>query len=178
MDIKNNLKDLSLSIEKFLNALLHYETAEFQAQHDPESWSIGHMYGHLIHGTRNYHLSQLKECMQSSENHNQSLSEDGIKILKANAFPPIRIKVPAGSNSGYQPPQMTITDAQAEMQKLLDELKTVAAQLENVASGKTQHIRFGYLDAAEWFQLIAIHFHHHFLQLNRLHDFLGKKISL
>lgn len=40
-------------------------------------------------------------------------------------------------------------------------------------NGKTKHPGFGYLNAAEWVQVIDMHFRHHLRQKRRLEEFLN-----
>jgi hypothetical protein len=82
--------------------------------------------------------------------------------------------VPASQQ--YTPPQPksreAVRESYANLQTAMSETATA---IENATvKGKSEHPAFGFVSAAEWFQMIEMHFRHHLRQKGRLDKFLGK----
>lgn len=172
MDNKKTLQNALENIEIWEKELKKYTISQLTKKENSESWSIGQLYIHLINGTFNYHLQQLNQCIHSSENKSKTKNFKGFmayNILKG--FPPIKIKVPASKTYTPNQPQdkQELVDG---FYKLKQEMKNAYENLKKDKKGKTAHPGFSYLNAAEWFRLIPMHFKHHLRQKKRIDEFL------
>lgn len=151
-----------------------YDVTQLTQKENSESWSIGQLYKHLIDGTLNFHLQQVKKCINSDENKSKKKNFKGFltyNILKG--FPPIKIKVPASET--YTPKQaQNIEELKNGFQKLKQEMRNTFENFEKDKKGKIEHPGLSYLNASEWFRLIPMHFKHHLRQKENIDIFLGK----
>ncbi|MDF9536838.1 DinB family protein, partial [Bacillus cereus] len=91
-------------------------------------------------------------------------------VYKLGAFPDIQIKVP--NHPGYTPENPSNKeDIQKQLLELITIVKDIEPTLSSIPSDcKVEHPGLGYLHAAEWFQLISMHFAHHLRQKERLEN--------
>lgn len=157
--------------------LEQYTPEELGQKPDPGSWSMGQVYNHLVRSTLGFHLNQVNTCLASEENRKKGKNFKGFltyNVMKS--FPPIKIKVPPSETytpkqpSGKKELEEGLVLMKQRMKETMDLLQT------NRKSGKSLHPAFGYLNADEWFQLVAMHLKHHLRQKARLDGFLGKRI--
>jgi hypothetical protein len=92
----------------------------------------------------------------------------GEKVYIMGAFPPIQIKIP--NRPGYTPENPSSKEEiQERFLKLITAVKNIEPILASIPNDcKVEHPGLGYLNAAEWFQLISMHFSHHLCQKERL----------
>jgi len=173
MDLASIQADFDQSLEIWLKALHRYRDPELSAALEPEGWTIGQVYNHLITSTQRYHIKQVELCLENHAPQQQGKTEQGEAIFAANAFPPIRIHVPPSPQ--YTPEQPTgraVLIAELEEMSML--MGMIIHQVKQApASGKVEHVSLGYLDAREWLQLIAMHWRHHLRQKARLDGLLA-----
>ncbi len=152
--------------------LENYSEEQFTRKPSLESWSIGQVYEHLVNGALNFHVKQIELCLINDENKQEKKTFIGKLMFFMNSFPPIRIKVPP--SPAYTPKQPENKGKiGAGMRLLQKKLQDLSAEIDNaVHFGKTKHPNLGYLGAKEWYQLIVMHFRHHFLQKKRIDLFL------
>jgi hypothetical protein len=129
---------------------------------------MGQMYGHLVVGTRFYHLKQIAECLDQRGTINGKKKLPGTLSFLFGSFPPIRVKVPPSET--YTPKQPESIEAiKFGLESLVVAVREAAQKVSSSTSRhKTLHPAFGYLDAREWFELIEMHFRHHLRQQRRL----------
>lgn len=158
----------------YASELEHYSDEDFSKKPADDAWSIGQMYQHLIKGTTFFHAKFIEKALESNADSQEGKTMAGKVSFFINAFPPIKIKVPATPE--YTPPQPKSKQAVADdLQKLKILLKDLGEQIDASTSiGKTKHPAFGYLTAIEWYKMIDMHFRHHLRQKKRLDQFLGK----
>jgi hypothetical protein len=158
--------------ETWEKALDTYSEADFLRKPSDEAWSIGQVYVHLTGSAKFFHLKNVSSCIQNEENVNATKTMPGRISYFLGGMPPIKIKVPASPE--YTPPQpkniAEVKEYMAALKLVMAETTTKLAQ--NQSKGKSKHPAFGYLNAAEWFQLIEMHFRHHLHQKSRLDKFL------
>lgn len=155
--------------------LAGYTEEEFARKPGPAEWSAGQLYYHLTRGTENFHLHQIQKCI----NRNQA-ERGGKKTGKGRVslffgrFPPIRISVPPSER--YTPKQPDLARMEEALIRLADSLQRISEAVSaSDPEMKAEHPAFGFLNAAEWYHLISMHFDHHLSQRKRLNRFLGKK---
>lgn len=171
----NNKKTLSnfLKIVEILEKEFEkYDFNQLTKKENQENWSMGQLYKHLIDGTLNFHLLQVNQCINSTENKSKKKDFKGFMAYNIlNGFLPIKIKVPASET--YTPKQPnSVSEIKDGFHKLKKEMKNTFKNLENDENGKTSHPRFSYLNAFEWDHLIPMHFKHHLRQKKRIVEFL------
>ena len=151
----------------YMEELEKYSIEQFRIKPSAEEWSLGQMYNHLIASTY-MQLDAIAKCRTVVPSATNKKTDMGEKVYKLGAFPNIQIKVP--NHPGYTPENLSNKE---ELQKRILELITVVKDIEPTLSSipsdcKVEHPGLGYLNAAEWFQLISMHFAHHLRQKGRL----------
>ncbi|HEF1902583.1 TPA: DinB family protein [Bacillus cereus] len=151
----------------YIEELEKYSIEQFRMKPSSEEWSLGQMYNHLIASTY-MQLDAITKCKTETPSITNKKTDMGEKIYKLGAFPDIQIKVPG--HSGYTPENPA---NKKEVQKQFLELITIVKNTEPTLPStadvcKVEHPGLGYLNAAEWFQLISMHFAHHLRQKERL----------
>ncbi|RWS42040.1 DinB family protein [Bacillus mycoides] len=151
----------------YLEELEKYSLEQFRTKPSAEEWSLGQMYNHLIASTY-MQLDAIAKCKTETPSVTSTKTDMGEKIYKLGAFPDIQIKVPG--HPGYTPENpANKEDVQKQFLELITIVKNTEPTLHSIASDcKVEHPGFGYLNAAEWFQLISMHFAHHLRQKERL----------
>jgi hypothetical protein len=173
MDLATIQADFDQSLDTWRQALYHYRDAELRAQLEPEGWTLGQVYAHLITSTQHHHIKQVERCLSHPADPTLEKTEQGKAIFAANAFPPRRVHVPPSPTyTPEQPSGRAVLIAQMEELGML--LGMITHQVKQAAaSGKTAHPSLGYLDAGEWLQVIAMHWRHHLRQKARLDGLLA-----
>ena len=174
MKNKKTYNDFLQILSVWENELDKYNLEQLLQKENNEIWSLGQLYNHLIEGTLNYHIPQIKECVSSGKNTSKKKNFKGFMVFNLlHAFPPIKIKVPP--SDFYTPKQpKDVQSLKKGFDNLKQEMKTVLELLKNDKKGKTAHPGFSYLNAQEWFQLIPMHFKHHIKQKKYLDLLLNK----
>lgn len=153
----------------YIDELERYSIEQFRMKPSYEEWSLGQMYNHLISATR-MQLDAITKCRTELPSVTNKKTDMGEKVYMMGAFPDIKIKLP--DHPGYTPENPANKE---DVQKQLLELITVVKDIEPTLSSiprdcKVEHPGLGYLHAAEWFQLIFMHFAHHLRQKERLEN--------
>jgi len=174
MNNKKTLQNFLENVEIWGKELGKYNINQLTQKESPENWSMGQLYKHLIDGTINYHLQQVNQCANSSENKSKKKNFKGFMAYNIlNGFPPIKIKVPASET--YTPKQpKNKQELEYGFQKLKQEMNNTFENLKKDRKGKTAHPGFSYLNASEWYRLIPMHFKHHLRQKENIDNFLNK----
>lgn len=146
----------------YLKELDYYGKYQFQKHPLEGQWSIGQLYDHLIHGTHQFHLEQVKNCLE--EKNGQIGGKKNFKgklVFKFNKF---IIKVKGLNGPEYKPSQPeSPAKIKDDLYKFLKVMNKTAREIDEVKTLNytTSHPTLGMLNALEWFQLIEIHFRHH-----------------
>lgn len=174
MNIQKHLSQFEKVWAIYNDALNMYSDEEFALKPADDEWSIGQMYQHLIGSLHLFHAKQVEACLASNENEDKSKTMPGRISYFLGSMPPIKIKVPASPQ--YTPPQpASVQNIKEKMPVALEKVRELAQRLQTETSkGKTKHPAFGYVNAAEWFAMIDMHYRHHLRQKGRLDKFLGK----
>ena len=175
-----NLKRIEKKFESlaqiWLQAIDTYTEEQFVHVPAEGSWSIGQLYNHLINSAKNLNLKNIALC---DEGKGTTIS-GGKKVPGAVTYffgriPPVRIKVPPSPT--YTPKQPAnkaeVKENFIEVIRLVKESRGKAEKALPII--KVAHPAFGFLNAAEWFQLLEMHYRHHLRQKKRLDLFLGVK---
>ncbi|PGO34310.1 hypothetical protein CN984_03330 [Bacillus cereus] len=151
----------------YIEELEKYSIEQFRMKPSSEEWSLGQMYNHLISATC-MQLDAITKCKTETPSVANKKTDIGEKVYMIGAFPDIKIKLP--DHPGYTPENPANKEG---VQKHLLELITIVRKIEPTLPSipsdcKVKHPGLGYLNAAEWFQLISMHFAHHLRQKDRL----------
>lgn len=168
-----------IAVEKHIHSWLieleNLTDQELSVKRDNETWSLSQLHSHLFRGTQNFHLMHVRNCLNSQTESKGNKTFKGRVTFLLGQFPPVRIKVPPTKE--YTPVELTKAELLDQAHKLLtaiDELKPVFSGAAH--SGKTPHPAFGYLNAAEWLGIIAMHFQHHVRQRNELRQWAKENL--
>lgn len=155
----------------YLDQLKEFSMEQLLHKTDETDWSIGQMYAHLVQSALNMQLRNVELCRGATDPAVKTdgvKSEDGAAIFKLGGFPPVRIQVPPTAQYTPRQPESKeelangLKQVEAKMKELAEVLPDIPA-LHTVA-----HPRLGCLNAAEWFELVDMHYRHHLRQLERL----------
>ncbi|CAI6077502.1 hypothetical protein PAECIP112173_02486 [Paenibacillus sp. JJ-100] len=170
------LQSFETTMERYMAELNELDMNELLQKENEEEWSIGQMYVHLIQSALFMQLRNIERCLANDEqtvHADTEKTELGSQIFELGQFPPIRVKLPASPQYIPQPPESKQQLFEG-LQQVLEQMRSKAAVLDEVTIGrKVLHPSMGALNAQEWFELIAMHYRHHFLQLDRLKLNLG-----
>jgi hypothetical protein len=130
------------------------------------------MYNHLLDTAFFMQLKAIEACSLGQGTIGTEKSEASRHIFAAGEFPPIQIKIPASAQ--YTPSNLIDKDEiKQRMLLLIEKMREAEAALPSISSEQRyEHPRLGYLQATEWFQLVAMHFLHHLRQKERLDQFI------
>ncbi|QRG68658.1 DinB family protein [Brevibacillus choshinensis] len=168
MNTKELLQRFEESTARYIEELSRFTMEELRRQPSPSEWSIGQMYVHLYQSALYMQLANIAKCQSGSDVTTGEKSEIGRDVFAKGELPPIRVQVP---------PSPEYTPAQPESkEQILEGLNAVVARVQEVEpqlqaispEHKIAHPAFGLCNAQEWFQLIEMHYRHHFRQLDRL----------
>lgn len=156
----------------YMEELEKYSTEQFRIKPSAEEWSLGQMYNHLIASTY-MQLDAIAKCRTVVPSATNKKTDTGERVYKLGAFPNIQIKVP--NHPGYTPENPSNKEEiQKRILKLITVVKDIEPTLSSIPSDcKVEHPGLGYLNAAEWFQLISMHFAHHLRQKDRLENVIS-----
>jgi DinB superfamily len=177
MALKEIYSDFKTSFDQFNDGLNHYSEEDLKKKKDDDVWSLGQMYNHLLNGTRNFHFRMIEKCLSDNENSDDQKSAAGERSFRENLFSAGEVKVPPSPQyTPTQPP--SIAEVKQRLTQLDADMKTWMPKIESSANkGKMKHFAFGYLSAAEWYKLIAMHFRHHLRQKEKLEKQLNERLA-
>jgi len=159
------LTDFTTTIRQWIAWLDNYSLAKLTQQPQPNSWSLGQVYVHII-GDTSYYIGQVKIALQDRDNLDKQMHDDARVMLANNSFPDRQLQTPSDADL---PQPVSKEELQAGLSALLQEVDTIMATGQFLpATGKAPHPGFGYLSALEWLQLAAMHLRHHFRQKARI----------
>lgn len=181
MNTQTILQQFEQEVERYTQALEPYSIEQLTLQPDPQQWSLGQMYNHLIQSAQRMHLANIDTCIKRQQA-GEAITETTYKthagehIIAMGSFPPIRVQVPASPM--YTPTQ---PHNKAELIEGLEQVRLRMRAIEPLLATTdpqytVAHPRFGQLNATEWFAIIEMHYRHHWLQKDRLDQFLGMTV--
>jgi hypothetical protein len=173
MNLLMLIDHFNITIDGWIDALDHYSFSELLFKPDPDNWSLGQVYMHLLNETQ-YYISQIEYCLSHEENAKEKMKDAGAVMFANNSFPDERIKGDPGITSKIGQPASKEQLIQG-MLALKDEMnKNWTLIVRNENNGKTRHPGLGYFNAIEWFQFAEMHLRHHFRQKIKIDKLLRK----
>lgn len=175
MNTKEILSRFEETAEVYMRDLEGLSMEQLTWKPQDDQWSLGQMYMHLIQSALYMQLRNVETCRNAEieANTENGKSEAGEAVFALGSFPPVAIQVP---------PSPEYTPLQPESkEQIRSGLKAVIAKMrelepllaEHTGQGTFAHPRLGSLNAHEWYQLVEMHYRHHFLQKTRLENFLA-----
>jgi hypothetical protein len=162
MDAEKVYKSFVEKAKYYLKDLDYYGRFQFSKHPLEGKWSIGQLYDHLIHGTSQFHLKEVRNCIEKKNGQaGGKKTWKGTIVFKLKSFP---FKVKGLNSEGYKPTQPDSPEkVKDELYKFLKVMNRTAKELESAApyEYKTKHPTLGMLNALEWFELIDIHYGYH-----------------
>ncbi|MFM9951540.1 MAG: hypothetical protein ACKV1O_26640 [Saprospiraceae bacterium] len=98
-----HLAKLNETLNIWITALQDYDFNTLVTKPDPETWSLGQVFLHLISET-NYYIGQIEYCLTHHENSSEQMAENGLLMFANNEFPDERIKNDAPSAQNIPQP--------------------------------------------------------------------------
>ena len=166
------IQQFNTTIDQWIACLDNYTLEQLCKHPDPDSWSLGQVYIHIIDDTT-FHIEQAhKALMSDAENSERTMHKNARVLFAQNAFPDMQFTNPSNS-LGLRQPQ-----SKEELQEALLNIKNKVNSLYagtdiSASNGKTEHPGLGFFNAAEWLLFTEIHMRHHFRQKKRIDDNLS-----
>jgi len=159
------------TIDIWINELHRYNFTQLCTKPNPNSWSLGQVYMHVISQT-SYYIEQIAVCVSTNDHWAEEASPGAKKMFLANAFPNELIE---GPPSNADTPQPTSKEQLAiDLIALKSKMGVVVATMEkSIYHGKTRHPGLHYFSASDWLQFTDMHLRHHLRQKERVDAFLG-----
>lgn len=158
------------TIDKWIGWLDNYTLEMLCQQPQPDSWSLGQVYVHIIDDTT-WFVEQMRTCLLTNTNSEKEMHEMARVMFRNNEFPDTQLTGPSTGVSMRQP------ENKEELEQALTSIKDKANNLyfasdPSMSTGKTQHPGFHFFSALEWLQFAEMHMRHHFRQKKRIDDIL------
>lgn len=156
-------------IKAYKSALERYTPEQLQYKPGPEEWSIGQMYSHVIMSSLFFFADHTEKCLAGHKTSAGDKTRNGKIVFFFNSFPPMRFKMP--KRIAVEPHQPK------NLQEIREGLDNLLARVDEVKKKfdagfdpqkKRENPIFGWLNAAEWWQLMEMHFRHHLRQKARI----------
>ena len=169
-ELINLNQDFNNTLDIWVDALDRYGWRELLTAPSPKGWSLGQVYVHIILETT-FYLKQMMICASGETFATESMSDEGKKMFRNNAFPDAILEGPPSNDDVAQP------ESKEYLRGRLIDLKTEAGRLTGMlqtghSHGKTKHPGLNYLSGREWLQFADMHLRHHFRQKSRIDSFL------
>lgn len=164
-------EELEKSISVWIAALDDYTIDKLLLKPDPESWSMGQVFMHLIEETR-YYMGEIETCLLNGENANGEMIDEAKQTFANNEFPNVRV-IGDPLIAAQVPQPVSISQLKTDWQSLKHDILQLAKRATASGSkGKTRHPGLGYFSALEWLQYAEMHLRHHLRQKKRLDETL------
>ncbi len=172
MNNEKALQDFKKVLKLWQEELPRYSPEQLQARPDERSWSMGQLYNHLIDSALNFHLKEVDKCLSSMENSTRKKNFKGFVICNIlNGFPPVKITVPPSESYTPKQPE-SMEELREGLEKVAKAMEETLPRLSQEKTGKTAHPAMAFLNAAEWYKLVEMHYRHHLRQKESLDRFL------
>ncbi|MEQ9102197.1 MAG: DinB family protein [Imperialibacter sp.] len=159
------------TINYWLDELNRYEFEQMLEKPQPEKWSLGQVYMHLIDAT-GFFLSQVEACLQTNDHAEGEMSEVAKAMFANDEFPDKMIEGPPSNAATPQPASKE--EIVREFEKLKERILALGHS-NSTKKGKTKHPGHQYFNADEWLQYAHMHFRHHERQKGRIESSLEAK---
>ncbi len=171
-EIFRNFEDVAST---WIQELERYTPEQFLRKPSLEEWSIGQVYRHLLQSANDMQLRNMEECLAGNGTPSTAGRTPAAEsIFATGSLPPIQIKVPP---SPYYTPRQpeSLQSVRREMEHLIDVMRSASERVPGHDPTMTiAHPALGPLNAGEWYWMVAMHFHHHLRQKERLDAWLAE----
>lgn len=139
---------------------------------DNIEWSISELYDHLLKVANTYQLYHFRRCLQAPLLKKGGKNLLGTIIFDWHYLPFFKLQFetfPSSIRGNFAPENKPKELILEEFHEFIRAVKNMKPLLEkSKPDNKQHHPMFGWLNAAEWFYLIEIHFRHHERQKKKL----------
>lgn len=170
MDFKKVEAQTIAIISIWENEIDRYSMEQLLQKPSANSWSLGQVYIHLWMAAKGFFFKNIQRIADGDEKVKMNGRKNfaGYLVFTFGMMPSIKIEMPG--SVAVQPNQ---PESKEQLHKRMNEVKQLvrenAARINQLNPHATvKHPFLGYLTAAEWLQLCAIHFKHHLKQKNRI----------
>jgi hypothetical protein len=164
------IQKFNQTLDLWIKELDRYDYLQLCLKPDPDSWSMGQVYTHLLDDT-GFFIRQIELCLGSNENASGQMTEMGRQLFEADGFPDMQLIGPPDSEAPPQP--LSKVKLQEEFLTLKALVNYIGEKVSDSNSmGKALHPGFQYFSAWEWFQFAEMHLRHHLRQKQRIDAFL------
>lgn len=169
LSVNEVYENLEKVVNQCISSLDEYTDEKFALKRDAETWSLGQMYEHLVLTSNFFFMANVVRCLEQRKGQiGGEKNEWGEKQFKYGGFPPRKFKIPEVLQ-GPEPVAKSREEYKSLLGKVLEDAqKLVGPILQNNGEYKTLHPPFGFLNAAEWFCMMEMHFRHHLRQKEEL----------
>lgn len=157
------------TIEIWIVSLDDYTLEMLCRRPQPDSWSLGQVYVHIINDTQ-YFVEQMKACLLNNNANSEKEMHKHAKVMFGNnAFPDMLLANPFNSLDLRQP--QSKDELLQSLSFIKNEVNTLYATFDfNKSTGKTEHPGLRFFNASEWLQFAEMHMRHHLRQKKRIDD--------
>ncbi len=166
------LADFYTTIDYWIIALDNYSFGQLTYKYQPDKWSMGQLFIHLIDSTE-FFLESVVSCINNPKNADEPQSNAARRVFQNNQLPDMELSGPDSNNFTPQPESIEMIKTGLEKLKKMAQAVSVLLQ-DTATSGKTKHPGLGYFNAEEWFRFAELHMRHHIRQRTRIDDQLNK----
>ncbi len=162
------------AIDRYIQQLDHYTMEQLMEKPSEAEWSVGQVYVHVWMAAKGFFYKNAERCLKGEQTmRGQGKNWGGRVVFWFNAIPNRKYKMPG--EVAVQPLQ---PESKEKLVLRLSEIKVLTTEfLQQLSEAdpdvKVRHPFMGYLNAAEWMQLCAMHFNHHHHQIKRIHHHFG-----
>lgn len=162
------------AIDRYLQQLEGYTMEQLMAKPSENEWSAGQVYVHVWMSAKGFFYKNAERCLKGDQTmRGKSKNWGGRFVFFTGRIPNRKYRMP--NEVAVQPLQPESKEKIAQRLTEIKELTTLYLQELSKADPdvKVRHPFMGYLNAAEWLQLCAMHFNHHQHQLKRINKHFG-----
>lgn len=162
------LNQFNDTIEKWIRYLNDYSLGMLCRKPQPDSWSLGQVYIHIIDDT-GYFIGQMKTALLKDVNKEKEMHKYARSLFEHDTFPDALLEGPATNTSVRQP---------NSKEELLQALLSIKEEINRLyltfdssnSRGKAEHPGFLFFNALEWLRFAEMHMRHHFRQKERIDE--------
>ncbi|MCU0324732.1 MAG: DinB family protein [Spirosomaceae bacterium] len=169
LSVNEVFDNLESVVNQYIRSLGEYADEQFTSKKDADTWSLGQMYEHLVQTSNFFFMANVMRCLEQRKGQiGGEKNEWGEKQFRYGGFPPRKFKIPEALQ-GPEPVAKSREEYKSLLGKVLEDAqKLIEPILQNNGEYKTLHPPFGFLNAAEWFYAMEMHFRHHLRQKEEL----------
>ncbi|MCR8558571.1 DinB family protein [Mucilaginibacter sp. BJC16-A38] len=171
MNLNKERKTIDAALDEYRAKLDTIPDALFTETPPGGGWSYAEVYSHILKATLGSSIA-LERCTHNNcEATKKGLNLIGRYLMLTGRFPPVRIKVPEGTEAKMPAEKISKEDAKNLLVKCRKRIDDTSPLLKNsLPTSRIKHPRLGMLNAGQWYKFIRVHLLHHLKQLGRIEN--------